>query len=164
MRLNSYRFHTRWTIAAPIDRVFAVLSDMEGYPDWWREVRAVRRVDAHRAEVECRSLLPYTLRFLASELEYDEPAGLLRIGMRGDLNGVAGWTLRSHGEGTEVWFDQEVTLGKPLVRMLGVLVRPLLVANHHLMTRGGLRGLRARVASPPTSGSRPGGAAGPSRA
>lgn len=164
MRLNSYRFHTRWTIAAPIDRVFAVLSDVEGYPGWWREVRAVRRLDAHRAEVECRSLLPYTLCFLASELEYDEPAGRLRIGMRGDLNGVAGWTLRARGGSTEVWFDQEVTVDKPLVRRLAVVVRPLLVANHHLMTHGGLRGPRSRLASPPTSGSRPGGVAGSSRA
>lgn len=149
MGSRGYRFRERWVVPAAPDRVFGVLSDVDSYPLWWRAVRSVRRTAADRAEVACRSVLPYTLRFEARELENDRAAGRLRIGMRGDLNGVAGWTLTAHPVGTALVYDQEVTVGSLFLRGLGVIARPALTANHAVMMSRGRRGLRRWLTARP---------------
>jgi hypothetical protein len=145
---NLYRFASRWTLAAPVGRVFGVLEDVDTYPRWWPQVRSVRRLAGDRAAVECRSVLPYTLRFLAMALEHDRPAGRLRVALSGDLDGFAAWTLHSFGEHTELRYDQEVLVNKALVRGLGAVVRPVLVLNHQVMMRAGRHGLIALLARP----------------
>ena len=45
-------------MGAPREAVHAVLHDLEHYPDWWPQVRAVAKVDDDTARVVCRSTLP----------------------------------------------------------------------------------------------------------
>ncbi|WP_326809142.1 MULTISPECIES: SRPBCC family protein [unclassified Streptomyces] len=144
MALHRYRFRAEWKLAAPASRVFALLERAEAYPEWWPQVRAIARADEGSGTGRFRSVLPYVLSVSATMSRYDPEAGVLEIRMHGDLEGWARWTVRERGEGACVaLFDQDVEVRKPLLRLLAVPGRPFFAANHALMMRSGLRGLRA---------------------
>ena len=56
----------------------------------------------------------------------------------------SGMSIRS---GTRARYEQEVDVGKPLLRRLAVPCRPAFRLNHALMMRSGQRGLRAYLAA-----------------
>ena len=112
-----------------------------------RQVREVIRIDDTTGTVRIRSVLPYDLTFTAREVRRDPAAGILEIGMTGDLDGWARWTLTADGTGTLARYDQEVDVTKPLLRRLAVPGRPVFRANHALMMRAGRRGLLAYLAA-----------------
>ncbi|MGW1719325.1 SRPBCC family protein [Streptomyces sp. NPDC002156] len=145
MDWSHYRFHTRWTLTAPLATVYDALAQAEDYPRWWPQVREVDRIDDTSGTIRIRSLLPYDLTFTAREVRRDPAAGILEIAMTGDLDGRARWTLTSAGSGTLARYDQEVDVTKPLMRLLAVPGRPLFRANHALMMRAGRRGLAAHL-------------------
>ncbi|WP_328222612.1 SRPBCC family protein [Streptomyces sp. NBC_00310] len=138
-----YRFRTLWSLPAPPAAVYDMLQRADDYPRWWPQVREVIRIDDTTGTVRIRSLLPYDLAFTARELRRDTAAGILEIGMTGDLDGWARWTLTADGAGTLARYDQEVDVTKPLLRRLAVPGRPVFRANHALMMRAGRRGLLA---------------------
>ena len=39
--MRDYRFSGTWTVPAAPEAVAALLVDLERYPSWWREIRAV---------------------------------------------------------------------------------------------------------------------------
>jgi polyketide cyclase/dehydrase/lipid transport protein len=134
-----YVFHTEWHLPASPDDIYAALHDVGSYPDWWPQVRSVRRLDDVTGEVLCRSLLPYDLVFVITR-EVEDPVGrVLQAHQTGDLEGTSRWTISDDGTAT---FDEDVTVRKALVRAAGVIARPALRFNHDLMMRDGERGLR----------------------
>lgn len=141
-RLSYYRFHSTWRIGAPRARVYRMLSDIEGYPAWWSEIKAARRTDESRADVLVRSILPYSLRLgLHTEIA-DEHAGILRSRISGDLEGWSSWSIAEVGGSCLAEFEEEVVAMKPLMRAFSPVARPLFRFNHALMMRNGERGLR----------------------
>ncbi|MFJ3228723.1 SRPBCC family protein [Streptomyces sp. NPDC086783] len=138
-----YRFRSLWTLPAPVGAVYTALERAEDYPLWWPQVRRVDRVDDTTGIIRIRSFVPYDLVFTAKEVRRDPVAGVLEIGMTGDLDGWARWTLTADGTGTRARYDQEVEARKPLMRRLAVPGRPVFRANHALMMRAGRRGLGA---------------------
>lgn len=142
MRLNSYRFRDTWFVAAPARSVFAVVADLAGYPRWWPDVRSVSMVDEDTAEVVCRATLPYRLVLWMRRAEQDEPAGLLRVHIAGDLEGSLAALVIGHPAGTRLDITQHVVARKPLLRALAPVARPLFRVNHALMMRRGHHGLR----------------------
>lgn len=140
-----YRFRTLWVLDAPPDRVYAVLERAEEYPLWWPQVREAARTPSGDGRARFRSVLPYDLLVTARQLRGDPRAGVLETELSGDLEGWARWTVAAHGDGTHALFEQQVTVRARLLRLLAVPGRPLFRANHWLMMRGGLRGLRARL-------------------
>ena len=139
---TSYSFRGTWTVAAAPEAVHDVLVDLERYPDWWPQVRAVAKLGPDDARVLCRSVLPYTLD-LVLHAEHREPP-LLETTISGDLDGVVRWRLVPVDGGTRMEFEQDVQVG----RLLGVasyVARPLLTWNHHRMMDGCIAGLRARL-------------------
>ncbi|GLF96350.1 SRPBCC family protein [Streptomyces yaizuensis] len=141
MDRDHYRFHSVWELPADPAAVFAVLERAADYPRWWPQVRAVRPLAGDAAAARIRSVLPYEIRVTARARRRDPAAGVLELGMTGDLAGWARWTVLAHGAGTRVLFDQEVEVRRPLLRRLAPLCRPALRANHALMMRAGRRGL-----------------------
>ena len=131
-----------WHLAAPLERVFAALADVEGYELWWPQVRRMHRLDADTGRVLIRSLLPYTLDLVLTRSVQDEARGVLRVEIDGDLRGWCAWQLTDEGAGTRADFSQEVEVTPPVLQRAPFAVRPLLRGNHAHMMRSGERGLR----------------------
>ncbi|MFJ7215733.1 SRPBCC family protein [Amycolatopsis sp. NPDC098790] len=142
-----YRFSSTWLLpgTAP-ERVFGAVTDLAGYPRWWSDVREVRRVDDDTAELICRSRLPFRLVVRMHRDHQDERAGLLRVRLSGDLDGVLSGAVRAAGAGTLLRITQDVQARKELLRRLDAVARPIFRANHALMMRRGHRGLSAYLA------------------
>ena len=142
MDWSRYRFRSVWNLPAPPADVYAALEQAEDYPRWWPQVREVTRIDGRSGVIRIRSVLPYDMTFTACEVRRDPDGGVLEISMSGDIEGWARWTLTADGTGTRAQYDQAVEVNKPLLRRLAVPGRPVFRANHALMMRAGLRGLR----------------------
>ncbi|GGW90159.1 SRPBCC family protein [Streptomyces chryseus] len=147
MNWSHYRFRSVWDLPAPPGAVYTALEQVDAYPRWWPQVRAVTRLDENTGVVRVRSFLPYELVVAVREKRRAPEAGVLEVAISGDMDGWARWTVRPRGaDGTRAVYEQEVEVRKALVRRLAVPGRPLLIANHALMMRGGRRALAAALA------------------
>jgi hypothetical protein len=142
---TTYHFDSLWHLHAPRERVFAALADIEGYERWWPQVRKIRRIDADTGRMLIRSLLPYTLDLVLTRAAQDEPRGILRVDIDGDLQGWCAWQLTAEGPGTRARFSQEVEVTVPMLQRAPLAIRPLLRGNHAHMMRSGERGLRRHL-------------------
>lgn len=137
-----WRFHREWSVAAPVDSVYAVCADIDAYPTWWPEVRSIERIDDVSGVARIRSVLPYTLHLRMTREVEDPVEWRLRTGLAGDLTGWAEFHL---GEGPTglTWVDyrQQVEVTVPVLGRLAPLLGPVLRANHSAMMRSCERGL-----------------------
>ena len=138
-----YSFRRSWTVPFPIARVHELLVDLERYPEWWPQVRAVAKLGEDDALVVCRSVLPYSLD-LVLHAERRDPTHL-ETSLTGDLEGVARWYLADLGQETRMDFEQDVQVTGRFLRVVSRAGRPLMVWNHERMMRGCLTGLHARL-------------------
>jgi len=143
-----YRFDSHWSLPAPRDEIFEVLADVGGYPSWWPQVRAVARVDDDTAHVVARSLLPYSLDMVLTRAVEDRASGVLEARIAGQLDGWSRWTLSQSGARTAMHYEQEVTTPGRAMRAASSVARPVLVANHTWMMRGGREGLLRHLREP----------------
>jgi hypothetical protein len=141
-----YVFRTEWRIDAAPDAVYAALADVAGYPAWWHEVRETVELGPESGRIRCRSLLPYDLTMVLTRELVDADARVLRARLEGDLNGTSQWHVTPNGHGSVAVFDEDVRVGKAMVRAAGRLARPVLTFNHDRMMRSGERGLRRHLA------------------
>jgi len=148
----TYVFTTDWAVPAPVAEVAAVLDDLERYPEWWPQVRAVASLGPTTARVLCRSTLPYTLDLVLEAVRRPgpvvEPVETLEVDVGGDLEGRVRWHLAPAAGGTAMHFEQEVEIGGALA-LASYVARPLLAWNHHRMMVGCELGLRRWLAGQP---------------
>src|SRR5688500_13246891 len=144
--LNRYRFRSVWHVDASPADVYEVLSDIANYPLWWHEVRRATKIDDETGELRCRSFLPFDLVVQVKHSIRNQQAGLLRATLSGDLEGYASWEIIGRDGGTDLVFDQEVVVNKPLLRRLVLIAKPFFRGNHDLMMRGGFKGLNQVLA------------------
>lgn len=137
-----FSFDTRWLLGATPERVRDVLIDLEHYPAWWPQVRAVAKLGEDDALVLCRAALPYTLELRLHAICRELPT--LRVEASGDLRGSIAWTVEASATGCVVHARQEVELTR-LPSAVVAATRPILGWNHARMMAGGLAGLRARL-------------------
>lgn len=141
-----FRFGRAWTVDAPVDLVREVVGDLEHYPDWWRQVVAVAKIDDDTARVLCRSILPYTLD-LVLHAERRDPR-LLEVRIEGDLAGWARFAFTEvPGGGTQVVYEQQVVVAHRWLAVASVVLRPVLRWNHDRMMAGCEAGLQERAAT-----------------
>jgi hypothetical protein len=119
-----------------------VLIDLEHYPEWWPQVRAVAKLGPDTARVLCRSALPYTLDLVLDAVSRELPE--VAVDVSGDLEGWARWRLTEIEGGTRMEFRQEVTVRGALAAV-SYVARPLLSWNHGRMMRGCEQGLLRRL-------------------
>ena len=128
-------------IDAPIERVWALVEDVEAAPNWQGGLKAMRAVehDEKGRAVLCESETDAKVRTIKSTVrfEYDGPTALHWTQEKGELKSVEGsWTLEDLGSShTRATYSIEVDLG----RVLGMLVRGPLID----VLRGQLAGARA---------------------
>jgi carbon monoxide dehydrogenase subunit G len=140
-----YTFTHRWSVAAPAARVQEVLNDLERYPDWWPQIRAVAKIDDDNARVVCRSVLPYDIDLYLTAIRRD-PLRLETV-LSGDLEGTARWRLHPDGETTHLEYEQDVLVTGRLLGILSVVLRRPLAWNHDRMMAGCRDGLDDYVSS-----------------
>lgn len=138
----AYAFSDAWQVPGPVDAVAATLVDLEHYPEWWPQVRAVARLGPDAAWVRARSTLPYTLDLRLDAVSRTPP--VVEVALSGDLHGFARFTLVRERGGTRLEFRQEVEVAGTLAA-LSVVLRPLLEWNHRRMMAGCREGLARRL-------------------
>jgi quercetin dioxygenase-like cupin family protein/uncharacterized protein YndB with AHSA1/START domain len=133
---NEYVFVDEWDVDAPIDAVFAALSDARTYPQWWRPVYLGVDSDGpgrvgHSSTQRFKGRLPYRLTTHSTTTRH-EPPTLHEVDVTGDLRGRGTWTLAPtrDANGTHVRFDWRVFADRPLLRTLTPLLRPAFRWNH----------------------------------
>jgi hypothetical protein len=140
--LHRYRFRSAWDLAAPAERVLAVLADPLTYPLWWPQILEVRQLTDDSGRMRFRSLLPYELGVTVHATRNDPGAGVLEARLVGDLEGVTRWTVSPAGECHALAvFEEDVEVRKPLMRLLALPGRPAFRANHAWMMRCGRLGM-----------------------
>jgi carbon monoxide dehydrogenase subunit G len=138
----SYAFSGSWHLPAPPPVVHDVLLDLEHYPDWWPQVRAVASLGPDDARVLCRSALPYTLDLVLHAV--DRSPRRLEVAVSGDLAGSVVFGLAEEDGGTRLDLVQQVTIGG-LLGVASSVARPVLRWNHHRMMTGCVEGLRRQL-------------------
>ena len=86
--------------------------------------------------METRGWLPYRLHW---HLRVDDREAPRRLGFAvwGDFDGRGTWSFEQDGAWTDVGFDWQVSVRKPIVRYLSILARPFFISNHRwAMARG----------------------------
>ena len=139
---TSYSFSASWDVDAPLAEVAATVVDLERYPEWWPQVRAVAKLGPDTAWVRCRSALPYTLDLVLDAVTRTPP--VLEVAISGDLTGFARFALEPTADGTRLEFRQEVEARGPLA-VASYVARPVLTWNHARMMAGCRDGLARRA-------------------
>ena len=147
-----YEFRTVWRVAGTVVEVRDVLADGRSLPRWWPAVYLAVDVieegdDSGRgAELGLFTTgwLPYTLRWTLRVTEPVTTAGYA-LSATGDLVGTGRWTFAQDGPEVVITYDWRVTAGKPLLRRLTWLLRPVFAANHRWAMARGEESLRLEV-------------------
>jgi hypothetical protein len=140
-----YEFVDEWDVRAPIDAVFAALSDATTYPQWWRPVYISVDTDTpsglgNVSEQRFKGKLPYKLRQTSTITRY-EPPTRFEVDVVGDLTGHGTWILDARDAVVRVRFEWTVNADKPLIRLLTPVLRPLFRWNHAYAIERAVAGL-----------------------
>lgn len=137
---TSYTFEHETLVPQDRELLRERLLDLEHYPQWWPQVRAVAKIDADNALVVCRSALPYDLELHLRAVRRDPD--VLEVAVDGPLRGWVRWWLHEEGPGrTRMRFEQQVQVRGPMLTLASLLARPVLRWNHAVMMQGAESGL-----------------------
>lgn len=154
---------SHWRVAAPLDRVWAALSDPDGWPRWWPyvlDVQTLRTGDAGGVgslrRIRWATRLPYQLLIEVEAIEVLRPERL-RARSQGQLRGEGLWLLRCDGAHTDITYVWRVEITRPWMRVLAPLLAPVFRWNHAAVMQAGEAGLQRLLAAPagPASGAPP---------
>lgn len=148
-----YRFESVWKLSAPIDRVFDLLSQPQGFARWWPAVRSSVLVDGEdpagsgaRAQFTVRSPFHYSMSFATTAVDVDRPRRIHNL-VRGDLVGTGTYELKEEADGTLVRLAWRVSTTKPWMNRLAPIARPLFVWAHRRVMEGGAKAMAIALGS-----------------
>ncbi len=143
---SRYAFLNTWLLDAERERVFEVVRDFEGWPEWWPGVEAVTLDGDGGMEQRWRSRLPYEVSFHAQVERIEVPELIEGAVGRGALRGWGRCRLLATAEGgTEVVFELKVETTKRWMNALAPAARRVFVWNHDLLMRQGGEGIARRL-------------------
>jgi ribosome-associated toxin RatA of RatAB toxin-antitoxin module len=139
-------------IDAPVDRVWALVEDVESAPEWQGGLKSLRALerDGDGRAIRCETETEAKVKSVKSivRFTYDGPERLTWTQEKGELKSVDGsWELNDlGGERTQATYSIEVDLG----RTLGMLVRgPILDVLRHMLAGARAGELKKRIESGP---------------
>ena len=151
--MAAYSFLSTWCVGAPVERVWEVLSEPEGYPEWWKGVRNVTLLEPGEPgadgvgtlyRLEWRSKLPYSLEFDSRVTRVESPR-LLAGQASGELVGEGVWRLFDGPAGTVVLYNWDVSTTRAWMNRLAPIARPAFAWNHDYVMRQGAEGLAEKL-------------------
>ncbi|MCU0919516.1 MAG: SRPBCC family protein [Burkholderiaceae bacterium] len=155
MSRHHFDLVSHWRIAAPADRVWAVLTAVQAWPDWWPCVLSVQTLRPGGARglgsvqrIEWATRLPYALVIEVEAIE-SVPPERLRGRSSGHLRGEGIWLLSEADHCTDVTYVWRVELTNPWMRCLTPLLAPLFRWNHESVMRAGGAGLARYLGTAP---------------
>jgi hypothetical protein len=155
MAPNVFRFEEFWEIpSANVAEVYDVLARGELLPLWWKgvylEAEKLTPGDTptvgDKLRVRARGFLPYHLNFIVEAAEL-VPNRRVVVRTQGDFDGRWSATLSPTPSGVCVDLVWEVTVLRPILRLLAPLLRLAFAWNHRWTTPRGEKGLREFLAA-----------------
>jgi carbon monoxide dehydrogenase subunit G len=130
-----YHYVSTWQFRAPIDRVWAAISDLEQLPAWYPAVHQVQTLApgddegvGARVRYVIKGRLPMRLAFEGTITRVDPPRGL-DVRAEGDLQGIGRWDLDQQGDLTSARYTWDVRTTKPWMNLVAPVARPLFAWN-----------------------------------
>ena len=149
--MSEYSFVTTWKFNASIEKVWAIIRDMDSWPAWWKYVKSVKLITAGDADdigsvrrIIWTTALPYELTF-DSELVSVEHLKSIKGKAYGDLTGVGIWTFTYENGVTSVQYDWIVNTTKKWMNLIAPIAKPLFKWNHDKVMEAGYHGLKERL-------------------
>ncbi len=155
MPSNVFRFEESWELpGARAADVYDVLSRGELLPRWWKgvylEAEKLTPGDApkvgDRIRAKARGFLPYELNFIVEAVEL-EPSRKVVVKTIGDFDGLWSAALTQANSGVHVDLIWQVTVLRPILKLLAPLLKPAFAWNHRWTTPRGEQGLREYMAT-----------------
>jgi hypothetical protein len=152
MASNDYHFVSQWRMKSTCQEISEVLGDAAGLVRWWPsvylrvEVLKPGAADGLGREIDLytKGWLPYTLRWQFRVTENRSPHGFT-LEAWGDFIGRGIWTFEQDGDYVNIRYDWKISVGKPLLRRLSWLLKPVFSANHHWAMRMGAISLQLEL-------------------
>jgi uncharacterized protein YndB with AHSA1/START domain len=145
--MAEYSFTTVWRLDAPIERVWDAIFDTERWPQWWRGVKSVTRLEHGDADgvgnmdrFVWKSVLPYELAFDMRVIEVRAPVELRGVAL-GELAGEGHWLLSRTGTGTVARYDWDVATTASWMNLIVPFARAAFEWNHDAVMGQGGEGL-----------------------
>lgn len=152
MATNEYHFITHWRVQSTREEVIDILGDAPDLVRWWSSVYL--KVDVLEpgdengigkvVQLHTKGWLPYTLRWSFRVTEVDHPNGF-KLEAWGDFIGRGIWTFEQDGEWVNITYDWKIKAGKPILRYLSFLLKPIFSANHHWAMNQGYESLKREL-------------------
>ena len=149
--MADYNFITLWRFRAPLADVWDLIYRSERWPEWWRGVERVEKIEPGDSEgvggvqrYTWKSKLPYRLAF-SMRLTRVEPMSLIEGEAIGELTGKGRWQLTQDGDATSVRYDWNVSTTKAWMNLLAPVARPLFKWNHDVVMNWGAEGLAKKL-------------------
>jgi hypothetical protein len=149
--LTTYHFVTDWRFAAPLQKVWSVVLDIERYPAWWKNFRRVQITRGDGKSVgsviacEVRGSLPYSLNYSLEVREAEEYRHIL-LRSTGDLVGTGRWEFSEAEPGTvKALYFWDVATTNPILNLLAPLAKTALARNHEQVMANGYAALRPHI-------------------
>jgi uncharacterized protein YndB with AHSA1/START domain len=130
-----YHYISTWQLQAPIEQVWAAISNLDQLPTWYPAVQQVQTLSpgddqgvGARVRYGLKGRLPMRLAFEATVTRVDPPRQL-ELRAEGDLAGTGRWDLEQHDGLTSARYTWDVRTTKPWMNLAAPLARPLFAWN-----------------------------------
>ena len=147
---GQFDFFDEWRLAAESDEVWAVVRDVESWPEWWPFVLSVTPMTGRTSptwEFRFRTRLPYDMVFVVELLRDDPQVGVEARVAAGTVQGSGRWRVVAIEGGTLVHFDFSVRPQLAWMRAVAPVARPVFSWNHRSVMAGGATALARRLAT-----------------
>ena len=141
---NAYHLVTRWRVKASPEEVYDIIGQPLEYPRWWPAVYLDAEKTAAGVQFHTKGWLPYTLNWETCNTQV-VPFTRIVFDASGDVIGRGVWSFVQDGEYTDITFDWNPEPGKPMLRYLTPVMRPVFEANHRWAMEQGELSLREEL-------------------